>query len=202
MHTYSRDCLAKPLRDYERVILAVADGSFDPDSTRSGYFPRIPKNPKVELRRAVSGKVSLNLPVTEVVQEVDPTISSKERSLSVSPKQSKPEEVADSSSSDDSPVSSASEDPFVSNLPEPSSNLPNGKSSSSGSRGPASALGDIRVCHIRLKTLHSVHKDDPSKLSCGRKFHEGFKLVDDLSLAMFLSDYPQCNGCFGSAKPK
>ena len=208
MHTYSRDCLAKPLRDYEKVILAVADGSFDPDSTRSGYFPRIPKNPKVDLSRSDSERAVLNLPstavlpVTEIVQELDPTISSKERSLSTSPKQSKPKEVVDSSSSDDSPDSSASEDPFVSNLPDSSSNLPNGKSSSSGSRGPASALGDVRVCHIRLKTLHSVHKDDPSKLACGRKFHEGFKIVDELSLAMFLCDYPQCSGCFGSAKPK
>jgi hypothetical protein len=40
MLEYSRDAMAGPLRSLAKVIAAVRDGSFDPDSTRSGRFAR------------------------------------------------------------------------------------------------------------------------------------------------------------------
>ena len=40
---YSRDMLAMPLRKLEDVLEAVANGSFDPEATRSGRFRREPK---------------------------------------------------------------------------------------------------------------------------------------------------------------
>ena len=195
MHTYSRDVLSQPLRDYERVILAVAEGTFDPDSTRSGYFKPKPKafvNLDCEVR--VGGEVAFGS------QNSDPTLSRKERAL-VNYSDEVDLEVKQSSSSSDSSGTSDSVDPFVSALKSnPLTQIPKATSGgSSSSRGPATALGEVRVCHIRLKTMHSVHKDDPAKLACGRLFHEGFKLVDDLSLTV-LADYPHCAGCFGSAK--
>ena len=38
LHTYSRDAAAQPLLELERVLHAIRDGSFRPDSTRSGRF--------------------------------------------------------------------------------------------------------------------------------------------------------------------
>ena len=38
-HVYGRELIAKPLRVYETVLKAVADETFEPDKTRSGYFP-------------------------------------------------------------------------------------------------------------------------------------------------------------------
>ena len=42
METYSRDGMAAPLRDLKHVIDMIGDGSFDPDSTRSGFFAEKP----------------------------------------------------------------------------------------------------------------------------------------------------------------
>jgi hypothetical protein len=112
-------------------------------------------------------------------------------------------EVASSDSSSLPDESSDSDDPLLSALTTESQQTKplaaTKASSSSGSRGPAVGLGEGRVCHIRLKTIHSVHKDEPSKLACGRLCHEGFKLVDEQSIAS-LADYPHCAGCFGSSK--
>ena len=38
VETYSRDALATPLRELDRVLDAVRRGSFRPDTTRSGDF--------------------------------------------------------------------------------------------------------------------------------------------------------------------
>ena len=40
VETYSRDAMAAPLRDLERVLEAVRAGSFHPDATRSGLFQK------------------------------------------------------------------------------------------------------------------------------------------------------------------
>ena len=71
---------------------------------------------------------------------MEPTGPFEEQVLSETPKEEKPVDVEDSSESY-APESSASEDPFVSNLPKTSYTAMNEKSSSS-SRGPASALGN------------------------------------------------------------
>ena len=44
---YSRDELAQPLRELDRVIVSVASGLFDPDASRSGRWTR---NPEIEER--------------------------------------------------------------------------------------------------------------------------------------------------------
>eukprot|EP00435_Cladocopium_sp_Y103_P046075 s704_g13.t1 len=41
VHTYSRDAAAQPLLELERLLTAVREGSFLPDSTRSGRFVRV-----------------------------------------------------------------------------------------------------------------------------------------------------------------
>ena len=38
LHTYSRDAAAQPLLELERVLTAIREGRFKPDSTRSGRF--------------------------------------------------------------------------------------------------------------------------------------------------------------------
>ena len=38
-HVYSRDAIASPIRDFEKVLEEIRACSFCPDETRSGYFP-------------------------------------------------------------------------------------------------------------------------------------------------------------------
>ena len=38
-HVYSRDAIASPIRDFEKVLEKIRSGSFRPHETRSGYFP-------------------------------------------------------------------------------------------------------------------------------------------------------------------
>ena len=40
---YSRDCLSGPLRELEKVLALIREGTFFPDASRSGYFPPRPK---------------------------------------------------------------------------------------------------------------------------------------------------------------
>ena len=46
VETYSRDALAGPLRELDRLLEAVRRGSFEPDSTRSGYFVKSDGQPR------------------------------------------------------------------------------------------------------------------------------------------------------------
>ena len=37
-HVYSRDAIAAPVRELQRVLTEIREGRFKPDETRSGYF--------------------------------------------------------------------------------------------------------------------------------------------------------------------
>ena len=55
---YARDSMAQPLRDLNRVLEQVREGQFDPDATRSGYFPnsaRAPVSEQPELSSSSEG---------------------------------------------------------------------------------------------------------------------------------------------------
>ena len=44
LHTYSRDAAAQPLLELEKVLTAIREGRFRPDSTRSGRFIQEPSD--------------------------------------------------------------------------------------------------------------------------------------------------------------
>ena len=45
LHLYSHDAAVQPLLELERVLGAIREGSFRPDSTRSGRFVAGPEKP-------------------------------------------------------------------------------------------------------------------------------------------------------------
>ena len=59
---YGRDFLAEPLRQLAHVLLYVADGDFDPDSTRSGRWIREPTAKVVSRAAAHSARIEAGLP--------------------------------------------------------------------------------------------------------------------------------------------
>ena len=65
-----------------------------------------------------------------------------------------------------------------------------------GNRAPANAICSAKLFHLRLKTLHLVHKADPKKLACGRYIHAGFSLWEAKEGSPS-EDYPRCAVCFG-----
>ena len=54
---YSRDALSGPLRRMQQVYSAIKDGSFNPDTTRSGYFS-LPKKTVLDNSRDESSSSS------------------------------------------------------------------------------------------------------------------------------------------------
>ena len=78
---YSRDALSGPLRTLNKVINAVISKRFDPDVSRSGYFPsldssRVSKKPKLDAdaRDNVTGGVSNSSAVASTVEASIPSV--------------------------------------------------------------------------------------------------------------------------------
>ena len=202
MHCYSRDVIAEPLRKYSLVIQDVSFGIFEPDSTRSGYFPKArgtgPKEDaslegsEQEWSKIISGNES-GVWVEEACEEgegeLEPSHSMPSlKKLKTNPQtnpaveeDSEPDSESNSSSSD-----SDEEDILLKDL-VPFGNQPRIRSGSK-------SLGTLRFVHARLKTVHAGHELDSLKLACGRPLHGGFRLLEDLDEAF---PFPRCQLCFG-----
>jgi hypothetical protein len=195
MLTYSRDALAKPLRLYVKVLDDVASGKFNPDSTRSGYF--IKERPG-SVTKEVPTKASEDLGFSDfqLVQrsgDVD-----AETAVANNEEVAEPCEKVDAIDSEPSPSEQSSSDSSENPDPILKSLHPIATGSRAVAlRSQAAAFSGERVFHLRLKTLHAVHKDDETKLACGRQLHEGFMTVD-ANAPLGIDDFPKCSICFGT----
>ena len=169
---YSRDELAEPLRELEKVLAAVRAGTFKPDSTRSGYF--VSPLPKSSTRPQVH---SADRSVRGHLEHVDSSDEDEPESASSIPSAHSAELSED--------------EQLVLSLPDDiKDGLPN-------KRTRTAAKHDVSCMyiHTRWKTLHAVKLDDESKLACGRLITPSFKAVP------FGVDFPyaKCVVCFGSS---
>ena len=207
MHIYSRDVIAGPMRKYETVISDVAFGIFDPDASRSGYFPsssdsKIPKpapvlsgslesheegispeewvllTGKPEEKAVVSLEEPLGPDQTELEAE-DDQVFLVESEHSDKSSQSGSDSCSDSNPDEDILLKDLS--PIAVNPRVPDS-LPSD-----------SSLPEKRFIHCRLLTMHASHHSLVNKLACGRTLHEGFRLLSGEGPEF---PYPKCADCF------
>ena len=194
---YSRDAMATPLRWLARVMSAIRDGSFIPDSTRSGRFIQQPEL-RTSLETSTAGK-----PIPRLNSEG----SDAKRPKLVGPAEApendgigkdKPQ-VSDTS--DSSSDSSTESDNTVARWAE--STRVAGPACSKTSRGPAINKSEHLMYHKRLMTVHAKSSTSEGRLACGRRMCSAFlDLGPDDSVTL---RYPRCSTCFGNqrvASPK
>jgi hypothetical protein len=165
MLEYSRDALAAPLRQLGEVIEAVAQGSFLPDSTRSGYFPNPP-----------AAKADSSQPESRKRDRSPSRASRSEAPLAYSPTVPGDSSSSDSFQSCEDSESNAS--PSDVDSEEASSRFPE----VTGERGApedtsflSRALPENGVfCHVLYGTWH-LGSSDSGTLACGRRIFWGKK---------------------------
>ena len=169
---YSRDELSTPLRKLAEVLSAIRSGAFDPDSTRSGYFPG-------EMTVGASGQSNATHHVPSGAEEPE-----QPQTVGTAPSL---EEVSSSSSSSSSDES-CKEDELT---------MP-GHDGSSGqelSKIIKSEHANHKLYkHQQWLTLHWGHIEQPRKLACGRPRNEAYE-----RLATWPEfPLPKCKNCFGT----
>ena len=196
MLTYSRDALSKPLRLYVKVLDDVASGKFNPDSTRSGYF--VPVRPgditrgsRTKSCRDSSFSDFQIVQQPELVEERSPEVAEVDLPSQIGNTVNSDSES--SSSNQTSSESSEEPDPLLQKSLLPIATV----TGTTTLRAQATAFSGERVFHLRLKTLHAVHKDELSKLACGRWLHGGFMKVG-ADAPQGIDDFPRCSNCFGT----
>ena len=205
MHCYSRDVIAEPLRKYTKVIQDVAFGVFDPDSTRSGYFPKAGLDGAEEMLHETEpdqewsktlGEVpgsgleeEFNLEAAECASQGSDSQAVKRQRLDPKVSGEIDEDSVVSSESGDSSSGSDGEDVLLRDLVSYGDVDLTDKT-----RSESKSLGSLRFVHARLRTLHAGHKLDESRLACGRPLHGGFKLLEESEKAF---PFPRCQICFG-----
>ena len=195
---YSRDEQAGPLQYLQTCYDEITAGTFNPDSTRSGY--------KLRLRQgAVWPELQKESRATSSTTSIQAGEGEKKRKLAG--------KVTVSEEWDDEPVIDVDKEPVVPEIEAESST--SDSQSDSGSdfvdqelaqikefeapsvpllRAPAKSAGDKLYIHKLWSTIHKSCLVDPSKLACGRPLHAGFSPIKE--------DYrvvrPFCKICFGS----
>jgi hypothetical protein len=219
---YSRDLASKPLRELCNVLKSVADRTFFPDSTRSGYFIRTRATELLEEPTDVCWFDS------EVVHEPDvdfpenlgsdysqmPPIPPAPDELSVHMRAPLERESIDDHHVEQSDILPEAGKSAVSQSDESQSESSfSNSSSSSGNtdnervvenfelevsrvvpRNPARSATEIVYQHVKLGTLHLTHSIEVSRLACGRALSLAYKPVHSLSF-----DWPKCRVCYGAS---
>ena len=195
MHIYSRDVLAQPLRVYVSIIKSIADGIFDPDSTRSGMFKPTgsttkargsPDSVPLTSRESSEADGFVHVP-SEPNCEVEELLSKD----NVQPKIPETFDLATSSEEDQGSSDESSEEDIALR-----SLIPISLNKKLVVRAPANSVTGAKLFHVRLKTLHLIHKTDADRLACGRYIHEGYSFWEAAENKLS-EDYPKCIICFG-----
>lgn len=211
---YSRDLASKPLRQLCKVIQAVADRTFFPDSTRSGYFIKSrardvdtePNEPVwfdselVEAEECDFPSVHSGIPpipplndlaeltgdLSHDVLHEQECLPCEEKSLEIKGNANTPGSDSDSSFSNSSSSSDVSENDFIVEdfATAVSEVVP---------RNPAKSSSEVVYQHSKLGTLHLAHSAEISRLACGRAMSLTYKPVHSTSF-----EWPKCKVCFGS----
>jgi hypothetical protein len=214
---YSRDIFAVPLREMERVIEAISDGSFLPDESRSGYWKKESKFPNIDDQAALE------------LEERSDDMECSPRDDASTPRRSfkRPHEdcIGDASPQEElSPVGSwllvgeaAESEPTI---PESDDSSSHDSSSSDeadeasddvveqasgdedlpkrGAKAPASNCSERVWVNVNTMRLHFGRGDDLSLLACGRPRGPQHKEVA-LHMAFVPGDFlhVKCKTCFG-----
>lgn len=173
MALYSRDMMAKPLRDLDAVLDAIRRKVFNPDLTRSGYFVTAKDRNAESLLQPVSKrKASPGGPAADKLPEADDSSSSG------------------SSSSSEAPSDKDFE--FDEQLAEASPAAP---------RRAAGNVASNMVQHVRYGTLHLISDSNMHKLACGHPHGDATWTSCGRYRAVAREmkfHWPECTGCFGT----
>ena len=188
-YCYSRDNLAGPLLELQKVLDAVVEGKFEPDSTRSGRF--------VEKRKCSRAEEDKDWEQVDIGNEPAAFVLPTPKRLPSAPApltvcKSDPDEVV-VSSDEETPQSDTDESSVASNTEAGESAELWNRSEARTARAPASS-GGVHKCYYHL-SRHTVHAFDDAKgeLSCGRSLNPQFHLLLDEPSSLF----PKCKVCFG-----
>jgi hypothetical protein len=188
--TYSRDAQARPLQLYSKILRAIAEGHFDPDTTRSGRFyvkrRRTENNPESEVREGDSDLTDGFVDVTAVVTSEPEKDTEQENEIEF--KDLKEDQVSQSSTSD-----SSDSDDSVQSLDET-------RRDAATIRTKLEELDDACTVffHLRSSVVHYRDKDSVNRLKCGR--------IQNLAYAKIRTPFEQvslkftllCKQCFGA----
>jgi hypothetical protein len=188
-YCYSRDNLAGPLLELQKVLDAVVEGKFEPDSTRSGRFVEKRKGRRAEEDETGEQVEILNKPA-DFVLPTPKRVPSAPAPLTVC--KSDPDEVV-ISSEDETTQSDTDESSVASNTEAGECAELWNRSEARTARAPASS-GDVQKFYYHL-SRHTVHAfdEDKGELACGRRLNPQFHLLIDEPSSLF----PKCKVCFG-----
>ena len=187
---YSRDCLALPLQKMSNMLMAIRDGTFQPDNTRSGRFVEADgscgagSNTSWNLIGEGIGRMAcVEKPV--IVSDAAPIVVSddedvKDESGSMPPFAFGEEDIA--SSDDDLDLTSSSSDEEAAEEC-PSKRLVN---------VPKAPDGHRMVQHSKWKTLHLMADGYQTVLLCGRRATDSHSL----ETSQVRWDTPCCHVCW------
>jgi hypothetical protein len=182
---YGRDNMAAPLRKLDECLREVTEGTFLPDSSRSGRFPERQVEP-VTKRRAVQHSIMASQPKSCAV----PTQASNRVKLE--------HEVPPTTilvTSEDERLVSSSED---SSSEQPAKEAAEAVHSWHGFRPGCNEGTDVKflniefLFHVRSHVLHIRHEGLHQRLRCGRcvsHMYEELSVIPDIG-------YPECVLCF------
>jgi hypothetical protein len=214
---YSRDIFAVPLREMERVIEAISDGSFLPDESRSGYWKKESEAPNIE------DQVALELEEHSDDRECSPRdgVSTPRRSSKGPPAdcigEASPqeelspdgswllvEEAAESEptipESDDASSHDSSSSDEADEVSEDGVGQASGEEDlpKRGAKAPASNCSERVWVNVNTMRLHFGRGDDLNLLACGRPRGPQHEEVA-LHLAFVPGDlgHGKCKTCFG-----
>jgi hypothetical protein len=217
MLTYSRDGMAGPLRAWQQLAKCIKQGSFSPDSSRSGRWAdevlekaQSPqdleafniKSPRVE-------KASLPAKLFEAAVELqgEPDAIEEEEAAGLAHRMHEaasndapelPDSSSDSSSAPSSDDSSNAEEASEALASRMVKDTPLGKQRKP--KAPSKNSDGSIWKHVSLGTFHygkAQPEGDSPRLACGRARTERYLPVTEESL-----DFPQCYDCFGQAAPE
>ena len=216
MLTYSRDGQAQPLRALEEVVAAVRNGTFLPDSTRSGRFAG-----KVARTSAEAGCGAEAAAVLEGgFRAIGTGVENEWLLVPAAGKEKQPSDAAAASGQMELPSELAA-DTSCAKRARSGSSGPSSTASSKSSCTTCSASSDsddllldeeaagltkdspnsdllvLGACRLAQHrdhgTVHVVRDEEPNRLTCGRLLHAGFLRLQ--SIPAFR--WPRCQQCFG-----
>lgn len=166
MAVYGRDNAAEPLRQFKKTVMAIREGVFDPDSTRSGYMSGA-------LAQLGFEKWYPGAPLgeCELMDDEDPEAPNSPSSSS--------ESSGSSDSSDDS-----------SDADDASAKLGKSLAPLRGCGEPEIKSG-LLYFHSVFTTVHKLKSQGAASFHCGRILRVGYERVQEQTF-----DWPKCRTCF------
>ena len=180
-YCYARDNMSGPLRALDDMLKCLEEGTFDPDSTRSGRF-----------RKADSEEISSNREFIRPRSKCAANPSSSSKALPV--KQEVVEPMIELSSESESDSSTDSDESVEPEEESHEAVIDWENMVGQGGRRPAKgSLDENLVFHVKRLTLHKRHLQSYVRTACGREITSSFEELEQEPQF----EYPKCLTCFG-----